>query len=156
MSDVMEKSERRMGPDRRQKPADLCSSYVLRGGKRRCSRRKADRRRHLLADSYSSLLWLKLLSLFGLSILDAYLTILLIQSGLAKEANPVMAFYLGYGPQTFIAMNLLFTTAPLFLFCICKDYSLTGITLKSSLVIYLCLIAYELSILFHHSSLAAF
>ncbi len=148
---VREQTDRRKEPDRRQKRADLCHTHVMRGGKRRCSRRKADRWKHLVADSYSSRLWLKLLSLFVLSILDSYLTILLIHAGVAEEVNPVMAFYLGYGPQSFITMKLLFTAAPLFLLCLCKDFSLTKITLNSSLVMYMSLVAYELGILLSHS-----
>lgn len=156
MSNETEKADRRIGSERRHKPSDLYCAHTFSNGKRRSPRRRKDRRKHLIADSYSSWLLLELLSIFALSIVDAYLTILLINIGVAEEINPVMVFYLGYGSQSFIVMKLLFTAAPLFLLCLFQDLSLTKITLKSSLLIYLSLVVYELSIIFNHTSLFHF
>jgi hypothetical protein len=152
----IERADRRTAPDRRHKPADLCSAYLITGGRRRSSRRKGDKRKHLIADHYSSWLWLKLLSIYTLSLIDAYLTMLLIDLGVAEEINPVMAFYLGYGPRSFVVMKLLFTAAPLFLLCLSKDFSITKITLRSSIMIYLSIVIYEVSIVLKHSPSSLF
>ena len=151
-----EKIERRNAPDRRQKPSDLFSVYKVSGRQRRIARRREDNRKHLIADVYSSRLWLKLLSLYALSLIDAYLTILLINLGIAEEINPIMAFYLGYGSRSFVMIKVMFTAAPLFLLCLSKDFSMTKITLKSSIMIYLIIVIYELSIIFEHSPFSYF
>jgi len=151
-----EKIERRNAPDRRQIPSDLFSVYKVSGRQRRIARRREDNRKHLIADVYSSRLWLKLLSLYALSLIDAYLTILLINLGIAEEINPIMAFYLGYGSRSFVMIKVMFTAAPLFLLCLSKDFSMTKITLKSSIMIYLIIVIYELSIIFEHSPFSYF
>jgi len=81
---------------------------------------------------------------------------LLIDLGVAEEINPVMAFYLGYGPRSFVVMKLLFTAAPLFLLCLSKDFSITKITLRSSIMIYLSIVIYEVSIVLKHSPSSLF
>ena len=156
MHNRIERTDRRTALDRRGKPADLCSTYMLTGGRRRLSRRRGDKRKHLIVDSYSSWLWVKLLSIYTLSLIDAYLTVFLIDLGVAEEVNPVMAFYLGYGPRSFVVMKLLFTAVPLFLLCLSKDFSLTKITLRSSIMIYLSIVIYEISILLKHSPFSLF
>ena len=152
----LEKADKRTALDRRARPADLCSPYMITGGRRRISRRRGDKRKHLIVDSYSSWLWVKLLSIYTLSLIDAYLTVFLIDLGVAEEINPVMAFYLGYGPRSFVVMKLLFTAVPLFLLCLSKDFSLTKITLRSSIMIYLSIVIYEVSILLKHSPFSLF
>ena len=156
MHNRIERTDRRTALDRRGKPADLCSTYMLTGGRRRLSRRRGDKRKHLIVDSYSSWLWVKLLSIYTLSLIDAYLTVFLIDLGVAEEINPVMAFYLGYGPRSFVVMKVLFTAVPLFLLCLSKDFSLTKITLRSSIMIYLSIVIYEISILLKHSPFSLF
>jgi hypothetical protein len=156
MLNGLDRSDRRTAPDRRSKPTGLSIKHLVSGGRRRSARRREDKRKHLIADVYSSRLWVKLLSIYALSLMDAYLTMLLIERGLAEEINPVMAYYLGYGPRSFVVMKLLFTAAPLVLLCVCKDYSLTKVTLKSSIMIYLSIVLYELSILFDHVPFSCF
>jgi len=156
MHNRIERTDRRTALDRRGKPADLCSPYMITGGRRRISRRRGDKRKHLIVDSYSSWLWVKLLSIYTLSLIDAYLTVFLIDLGVAEEINPVMAFYLGYGPRSFVVMKVLFTAVPLFLLCLSKDFSITKITLRSSIMIYLSIVIYEVSIVLKHSPSSLF
>jgi hypothetical protein len=144
---VTGKTDRRATPDRRGNTADLLSRYIFAGGRRKTARRKRDREKPYVADFYGSVLWLKLLSIIALTLVDAYLTILLIDIGIAEELNPVMAFYMSYGPQSFVVMKLFITATPLFFLCLCKDLSITKITLTSSIMIYLTIVLYELSML---------
>ncbi len=156
MLDRIEEIDRRNAPDRRRKPTGLYCGSMASGGRRRTARRKEDKRKHLIVDVYSGWLWLKLLSLYALSVIDAYFTSLLIDHGITNEVNPVMAFYLGFGPRSFVIMKLLFTAVPLFLLCLSKEFSMTKIALNFSIMIYLSVVMYELSIILVHSPFSNF
>jgi hypothetical protein len=147
--------EQRLSSDRRKKPTALFSKYALIGGRRKTTRRKEDMRKYHVLDSYDSWLWIKLMSIMTLSLVDAYLTILLIDMGLVKEGNPFMAFYLTYGQQYFIVVKVILTGVPLFFFCLAKDLKFTKISIYSAIVLFLGIVIYELAILyeFHQSPL---
>jgi hypothetical protein len=156
MPNLTDKTDRRIAHDRREKPTDLMSKCALIGGRRRNARRKEDRIKYMVVDFYSSRLWITLLSIMVLTLVDAYLTILLIDMGIVKEVNPIMAFYLSYGPRSFVAMKVVFTAVPLFFFCLCKDFSITKISVASSIMIYLSIVIYELAIIYRFHSHADF
>lgn len=152
MQNITEKNQRRVAHNRRKNPANLLCKYTVIGGRRRSARRKEDRKKYVVLDSYSSRLWIVLLSVLFLCVVDAYLTMLLLDTGIAEEANPIMAFYLGYGPQPFIIMKLLLTATPLFFFCLFKDFTITKISLASSIIIYFSIVLYELAIIYKFQS----
>lgn len=102
----------------------------------------------MFVDVYSTLLLITLLSLIILTLVDASLTVILIDRGVAKETNPIMAFYMSLGNGSFIVAKFLLTTVPVFLLCLCKDCSITKISLAAAIIIYLSIIAYEFSILY--------
>ncbi len=156
MHNLTYKTDRRVAHDRREKTAQFVSRYALIDGRRRSARRKDDWRKYMVADLYSSRLWITLLSIMVLTLVDAYLTILLIDMGIVKEINPIMAFYLRYGPRSFVVMKVLFTAIPLFFFCLCKDLAVTKISIASSIMIYLSIVIYELAILYKFHSLSSF
>jgi hypothetical protein len=98
---------RRTGRERRTKRfGDL--RWFLKTGRRRHVRRQADRRRLHMLDYYPPKLFLVLVVVLLLSIIDALLTLWLVDNG-AVEINPVMAYYLKLGPNIFMATKYMIT-----------------------------------------------
>ena len=100
--------ERRSGKDRRKR-----SFYFLRRplspGRRRTLRRKSDRCRFFLFDYYSPKLLYAIVLVLLLSVVDALLTLVLIGEG-AQELNPVMAYFLAFGPNIFLLVKYVITS----------------------------------------------
>lgn len=120
--------------------------YTLFGGRRRAVRRQSDMSRPLFVDVYSTRLLMALLALFALSLGDAFFTLALMAEGLVAEANPFMAYFLGYGSLPFLAMKLFLTISAVLVFCLFKDFPLTRLGLPAALALYAAVIVYELSI----------
>lgn len=100
--------ERRSGKDRRTRRwGDLI--WLLKTGRRRQLRRKEDRRSLKVLDYYSPRLFYALVLVLLFSVADALLTLWLIDHG-ANEINPVMAYFLQFGPNIFMLVKYLFTS----------------------------------------------
>jgi hypothetical protein len=99
--------ERRSGKDRRKRSFNFLRRPFT-PGRRRMLRRKSDRCRFFLFDYYSPKLFVAIVMVLMLSVADALLTLLLISEG-AQELNPVMAFFLTFGPNIFFAGKYLIT-----------------------------------------------
>lgn len=99
--------DRRSGKDRRkQGPGNY--RWLFKSGQRRQLRRQADRRELHLLDSYPPELFHIIVMTLLLSFADALLTLYLIDHG-AVELNPVMAYYLKHGSNTFFAVKYMLT-----------------------------------------------
>jgi hypothetical protein len=105
--------KRRIGDDRRQEKTPLFSKYSLKG-RRIALRREDDRLRLFVPDRHSSKTFAIILVIVMLSMLDAILTLELISRG-ASEINPIMAYYLNFGPLTFFWTKYLLTFASILL-----------------------------------------
>lgn len=105
--------ERRIGTDRR-KGGLPTWRILLSDGARASIRRQEDRNRFLLLDRYSSALFIMTVFVLLLSATDAFLTLVLINHG-ATELNPVMAYFLGFGPLVFISVKYLLTSLSVFI-----------------------------------------
>ena len=141
-------SDRRTISDRRKRPTPFISKHIFFGGRRKTIRREADRGKHIFVDVYSPILFIAFLSVIALALVDACLTVILIQRGIAEEANPIMSFYLGYGIERFVMAKFLLTAVPAVVLCVCKDFPITKVSLVSALFFYFSIILYELNILF--------
>jgi len=150
-----EKTDRRIVPDRRKQPTSFISRFTFINGGRRTIRREADRKKHIFVDWYSPKLLITLLILLILSLLDAYFTLTLIKEHGVVEANPVMAFYLECGNVSFIIEKFLFTTVSIFIFCLYNNFSVTKVSLTSSIIIYAAVILYEMNIMYKFFPLLA-
>ena len=101
-------TERRSGEDRRSRRwGNLV--WLLKTGKRRRLRRTSDRRSLRFLDYYSPRLFYALILVLLLSVTDALLTLWLIEQG-ANEVNPVMAYFLRFGPNTFMLVKYFLTS----------------------------------------------
>jgi hypothetical protein len=108
--------DRRSGRDRRG-PGHKVAWKQLFNGKRTAFRRRSDGNRLVFFDRYSPNLFAFVAGILFFSVLDAILTVLLINHG-AAELNPLMAFYLTISPHTFLAVKYSLTCASVFLLLI--------------------------------------
>ena len=99
--------ERRSGGDRRNRSFNFLRRPFS-PGRRRMLRRKTDRRRFFLFDYYSPKLFYAIVLVLMLSVTDALLTLWLVDEG-ARELNPVMAYFLAFGPNIFLLSKYLMT-----------------------------------------------
>ena len=89
--------------------------YLVAGGRRRGVRRVEDKQRIIILDRYSPHLLAAIVGILCLSLLDALLTLGLIEHG-AAEINPVMDFFLKQGPFVFTSVKYLLTSLAVVIF----------------------------------------
>jgi hypothetical protein len=111
--------ERRSGEDRRQNQMPWFQKVFFRG-RRMSSRRAEDRRRLTAPDRYSTSLSIGVILVLSLSLLDAFLTLILLSQG-ATELNPVMDYYLGHGPSVFLLVKYGLTVFSVLIILLMKD-----------------------------------
>jgi hypothetical protein len=107
VSDSTEYTEKRNGKERRTHQFPQWR-YLLFSGKRAKARRKEDRHRTFYFDRYSSNLFAAIVAILMLSVLDALLTLYLIDNG-STELNPVMSYFIEYGPFVFMGAKYFLT-----------------------------------------------
>ena len=115
-----ENINRRSGKDRR--IGNLPSvKTLLKYHRRKEIRRDEDTRRFIYFDQYGIKILIAIVVILLLSIIDAFLTLFLIDHG-ASEMNPIMAFYLELGPFAFIFAKYLFTSFSLIILLVFGNY----------------------------------
>jgi hypothetical protein len=115
-SGVQSGRELRSPADRRRKALPPLR-YLIAGGRRRAVRRMADSHRIVLLDRYSPKLLVAILGILGLSLLDAILTLYLVEHG-SSELNPVMDYFLKKGPLFFTLAKYLLTSMAVIIFLV--------------------------------------
>ena len=113
----------RSGKDRRRNRMPKLK-YLLFSGRRESARRAEDKRQIHFFDRYNTRLFAAIMLILFLSILDALLTLYLIENG-SNELNPVMAYFLKFGSVTFVVAKYLLTSAGVVILLICKNVFLT-------------------------------
>ena len=99
--------DRRSGTDRRSHDVPEIKSLFI-YGRRKKFRRQDDKYKISYFDQYSSSIFVAIVLILLLSIIDAFLTLFLIDRG-ASEINPIMAYFLKFGPFTFISVKYFLT-----------------------------------------------
>ena len=146
---------RRAPRDRRGKGSAPFSLNSL-NGSRKSIRRKEDRSAHRYVDLYGLDESLVFILILMLSVADAFLTLELVDSGMA-EMNYVMYYYMRLGPFPFVLIKYSLTAVGLIILLIHKNHLLFlgRVRVKAILVglavFYSALITYEL-ILFRESN----
>jgi hypothetical protein len=107
VSESPEYPEKRSGKDRRTHQFPKWR-YLLFSGRRANARRKEDIHRTFYFDRYSSNLFAAIIAILMLSVLDALLTLYLIDNG-STELNPVMSYFIEYGPFVFMGAKYFLT-----------------------------------------------
>jgi hypothetical protein len=103
--------DRRSGKERRENQIPFFK-LILFKGKRRSLRRADDRKRITVLDQYHPSLFIFILVVLALSLVDAILTLTLMEKG-AIELNPVMRYYITLGPMAFVVAKYGLTVLPL-------------------------------------------
>ncbi len=137
--------ERRSGIDRRRVRQPLFSRHRL-AGKRSRPRRRADREKAYFLDRYSYRTFLVVMAIVLLSILDAALTLYLMRHG-ASEVNPVMAYFLSYGPTVFFIAKYALTTFSIVVILVYGNSFLFGTRLRVKLLFIGALLPFMLVVL---------
>ena len=99
--------DRRSGTDRRSHDVPEIKSLFI-YGRRIKFRRQDDKYKISYFDQYSSAIFVAIVLILLLSIIDALLTLFLIDRG-ASEINPIMEYFLKFGPFTFMSVKYFLT-----------------------------------------------
>ena len=99
--------DRRSGKDRRSRGVPEIKSLFI-YARRKNIRRQDDKFNTTYFDQYSPALLTPIVLILLLSITDAFLTLFLIDCG-AREINPVMAYFLKFGPFAFMSVKYFLT-----------------------------------------------
>lgn len=110
-------NDRRRNLDRRRKGIGRLKSLFL-YRRRRNLRRASDRRGLVLMDYYHPPLLLSIILILVLSVVDAFLTLFLMDHG-AVELNPVMAFFIELGSLPFLMAKYALTSFSVITVVIC-------------------------------------
>jgi len=95
--------DRRSGKDRRRhKIPEIKSLFIHK--RRKTIRRQDDKENIFYFDQYSSTLFGAIVVFLLLNIIDGWLTLFLLDHG-ATEINPIMAYFLNFGPLTFMSVK---------------------------------------------------
>ena len=138
-------------PDRRIKHPLLADWRWSFRGRRSLVRRDTDDG-YVLVDHIEPRLIVTVITIMILSGLDAHFTLLMIGVGWVSEANPVMAYFMESGDQTFINVKTAFTAGALLFLAVCSGLRVftkvkVEAILYGVLALYTALIIYHLTLL---------
>jgi hypothetical protein len=114
--------DRRIHKDRRKDPTPALSRFTLRG-RRRSFRRKEDQERGGYVDRYNSILLCLLILIAGLNVLDALLTMMILEDG-GWEINPVVRSVIQLYGDRFWVWKFAIVSVPLILLCLHSKFRL--------------------------------
>lgn len=143
----MENFERRKLGDRRKQPTPGLSRYSFLG-RRRSLRRKADQEKGGYIDRYSPGLFSLLLLIVGLNILDALLTITILDHG-GWEINPFVRSVIELYGEKFWAWKFVTVSIGLILLCIHSKFRPIKTIIVTTGFIYASVVLYEVFLLIH-------
>ena len=139
-------SERRVNNKKRLK-------YLFINGRRERARRKEDWEKAFFFDRYNQKLFAAITAILMLSVFDALLTLVLIENG-SSELNPVMDYFLAYGPLTFFIAKYVLTSVGVIILLIFKNVFLSRVKIYTYtlfpciILVFSMIIAWELFLVF--------
>jgi hypothetical protein len=134
-------SDRRILKDRRRRPTQGLSKFILRG-QRISFRRDEDRGAGGYVDRYGPGLLFLLVLILGLNVLDAFLTMMILEDG-GWEMNPVVDFAIQlYGDQ-FWVWKFVTVSLPLILLCLHSKFRLVMHVLLGISAVYISVILFQ-------------
>lgn len=144
--------EKRSGADRR-KDNKARLKYLFLYGRRENFRRDEDREKAFFFDRYNHKFFLAITVILMLSILDALLTLIVIDRG-ATELNPVMAHFLEYGALPFVIAKYILTSIGVLILLIFKNVFLSRLKIYTHslfpclIFVFIAVIAWELFLIY--------
>ena len=131
----MGQCNRRIFRDRRKKPTPALGRFTL-GGRRRTFRRKIDQQKGGYVDHYDALLFFFLISAVTLNILDAFLTIMILDLG-GWEVNPIARSAIEvYGDKVWV-WKFFIVSVCVVLLCLHSKFKRAKLVIVSLNIIYL-------------------
>lgn len=134
------KTEQRSNQDRRQNHIPFYKLFFFKG-RRRALQRTEDRKRITVLDQYHPSLLISVLVVVGLSLLDAFLTLTLLEKG-AVELNPVMRYYINLGPGIFLMVKYGLTALALLIMVVLNPIISVRYRIASSLMFPFCILLF--------------
>lgn len=134
--------ERRILKDRRKQPTLALSRYAVKG-QRGSLRRKKDQQRGGYVDRYSSGLFILIILIVGLNVIDALLTMKILEDG-GREMNPIVRSVIQVYGNKFWIWKFGVVSVPLVLLCLHSKFrSVTAVILGAG-VIYVAAILFQI------------
>ena len=138
----MEEFEKRIHKDRRSQPTPGLSRYIL-FGRRRGLRRRVDQEKGGYVDRYSSGLFFVLVLIIGLNVLDALLTMMILEFG-GRELNPIVQSVMDLLGEKFWLWKFAIVSLSMVLLCLHSRFKRVMAVCIGSGFIYLVVILYQI------------
>jgi len=135
------KSDRRILKDRRRHPTHGLSRFILRG-QRSSFRRNEDQGTGGYVDRYGPGLLFLLVLILGLNVLDAFLTMIVLEDG-GSEMNPVVCSAIQLYGDRFWVWKFVMVSVPLILLCLHSKFRLVIPVLWGISAIYMTVILFQ-------------
>ena len=144
----MEKEfDKRTLNDRRKQPTPGLSRYTF-FGRRRTLRRRSDQQRGGYVDRYSSSLFFFLVAIVGLNVLDAFLTMMILDLK-GWEANPAVRSVIDLYGTKFWIWKFSIVSVSLALLCLHSRFRLVKEIIIAVGCLYVIVVAYQVFLLLH-------
>jgi len=137
----LRESGRRILIDRRSHPTDGLSRFTVRG-RRGSFRRENDRRKGGYVDRYGPGLLFLLVLILGLNVLDALLTMMILNDG-GSEINPVVCSAIQLYGDRFWVWKFAMVSVPLILLCLHSKFRLVMPVLWGIGAIYITVVLFQ-------------
>jgi hypothetical protein len=143
----LEASKKRIAKDRRKKSTPALSLYTF-PGRRKSIRRKADQEKGGYVDRYSPTLFFFLVLIVGLNVLDAFFTMIILDST-GWEINPVVRSVIDIHGNKFWVWKFAIVSACLVLLCLHSRFKRVKGAIVAISSIYLTVVLYQLFLLIY-------
>lgn len=143
----MEGFERRIFSDRRKQPTPGLSRYIF-WGRRKDFRRKIDQEKGGYLDRYSSALFFFLVLIVGLNILDALLTIMILDLK-GWELNPIVRSVMDLYGEKFWLWKFSIVSVSLVLLCLHSEFRRVKTVIIGTSFIYFLVVLYQVFLIIY-------
>jgi hypothetical protein len=137
----MDRFNRRIFKDRRKKPTPALNRFAL-WGKRRTFRRQIDQQKGGYVDHYNGLLFFFLVSIVTLNILDAFLTVMILDLG-GSEVNPIVRSAIEVYGDKFWVWKFIIGSACVVLLCLHSEFTKVKLIIVSLNILYIFIVIYN-------------
>jgi hypothetical protein len=142
-----ERSDKRIGKDRRQKPTARWSWYSF-FGRRRFFRRKSDQEKDGYLDRYSSIVFFLLVLILGLNIFDSLFTMMILDLG-DQEFNPFVRSFLELHGDMFWIWRFVVVSVALVLLYLHRGFMMIRRMVIAIGLIYVVIVVYQMYLILY-------
>ena len=138
----MREWDKRTHEDRRKQPTPALSRFTI-GGRRGSFRRKEERKSGGYVDRYGSGLLFVIVLIVGFNVMDAWLTMTILENG-GSEANPVVSSVIQLYGDRFWIWKFTIVSVPLVLLCLHSKFRLAVPALWAMSVFYMITVLFQI------------